>query len=94
MRRVVVVPSHQRIRKEPSRLDHPGVSIGVVVLMAVFGAADNHYYRKLAPNTPRYSGTTKKLTRMLTKKLTKKKEEGIPHYTSEVTPPPSLNTEL
>ena len=75
--------------KEPSRLDHPGVSIGVVVLMAVFGAADNHYYRKLAPNTPRYSGTTKKLTRMLTKKLTKKKEEGIPHYTSEVTPPPS-----
>ena len=52
--------------------------------MAVFGAADNHYYRKLAPNTPRYSGTTKKLTRMLTKKLTKRKEEGIPHHTFEV----------
>ena len=51
--------------------------------MAVFGAADNHYYRKLAPNTPRYSGTTKKLTRMLTKKLTKRKEEGIPHHTFE-----------
>jgi hypothetical protein len=27
----------------------------------LLGAADSHYYRKLAADTPRYSGTTKKL---------------------------------
>jgi|NorSeaMetagenome_1021524.scaffolds.fasta_scaffold42481_2 hypothetical protein len=61
----MVLPPHHSTTpahaKDPSRLGHPGVSIGVVVLMAVFGAADSHYYRKLAPDTPRYSGTTKKL---------------------------------
>ena len=64
------------------------MSIGVVVLLAVFGVADSHYYRVLKPNTPDYSGTTKRLT---TKKGagTKKKPapvapgEGTPHHTFE-----------
>ena len=41
------------------------MSIGVVILLAVFGVADSHYYRMLKPDAPSYSGTTKRLTTMV-----------------------------